>query len=282
MKTITTYVPAFRSIDIYGRIHTSFGYTETGRLLSRRPNLQNITNNDLRKTIVTPRGYSFLSLDANQLELRVVAALSQDPALLEDVNTGDVHLATAIRMFGFTEDKEEMERRRYQGKQCNFATLYGADEFKLSEMLKCSMIEAQQFKQMYFGKYKVLDAWIKEQRKLAKEVGYVVSMFGRKRPLPDLTAASWKLREKGEREVANTIVQGTAADIVKKMQMYLKETVDKSVRFVLQVHDEILMEVPDEILDKTKELVSNEVRGAFPYYPVTIKYGKNYGTLEKE
>ena len=171
IKTITTYVPAFRSTDNNGRIHTEFGNTDTGRWKSSNPNLQNITRNDLRKSIVSSHGYTFISLDAIQIELRVIAVLSQDPLLLEALRTEDLHMATAIQVFGWTDDKEVMAKRRYDAKQGNFAVIYGADEFKVAEMLNMSVPEAQEYLRAYFEKYKVLDRWIKSVKKQAKEIG---------------------------------------------------------------------------------------------------------------
>ena len=280
MKTITTYVPAFRNTDNNGRIHTDFGNTDTGRWKSSNPNLQNISRNDLRKCIVSPCGYSFICLDANQIELRVISILSQDPLLLEALKTEDLHMTTAIQVFGWTEDKEVMTKRRYNAKQGNFAIIYGADEFRIAELLGMSVPEAQEWLSVYFSKYKVLDRWIKSIKKQAKEDGYVVNMFGRIRPLPELSGGSWKIREKAEREAVNTICQGTAVDIVKKIMLYLKEILNPEVRLVLQVHDEILLEVPDRLVQETLKK-SKELALVFPDYPVSISMGKCYGTLEK-
>lgn len=280
MKTISTYVPAFRAADQDGRIHTTFGYAETGRLRSSNPNLQNISNNKLRNCIAAPNGYTFISLDASQLELRVVALLSQDPLLLRALESEDLHMATAVQVFGLTEDKEEMARRRYDAKQLNFAVLYGADAYKVSEMAGCSLQEAETLIAAYFNKYKILAAWIKQKRAEAKKVGYVLNLFGRKRPLPDLTAGSWQQRAKGEREVINTIVQGTAADVIKKMQLYLEIIIRSRAHFVLQVHDELIMEVPNGYLKAVLEDIK-ELSGAFPNYPVKVSIGQNYGEMEE-
>ena len=286
MKTLTTYVPSFRSPDINGRIHTRFGYTDTGRWSSSAPNLQNITRNDkeheygLRDCIVAEEGYTFLSLDASQIELRVVAILSQDPKLLEDLQTGDLHQATAIRMFGWTEDKEEMKQRRYNAKQGNFADIYGADEYKLSEMLGCSLEEARAFRRERLETYPVLYQWIEGIKVQAREDGYVTNFFNRIRPIPELTSGSWKLREKGDREAVNTVVQGMAADIIKKMMLYLKGVISSRVRLVLQVHDEVILEVPDELLPEVLEQ-SKELELAFPDYPVVATVGRSYGKLEE-
>jgi len=208
-----------------------------------------MSNPTLRSCIVAEEGYTFLALDASQIELRVLAILSQDPQMLEDLRTSDLHLATAVRMFGWTDDEEVMKKRRYAAKQANFALVYEASEFKLAEMLECSVEEALEFMADHRDAYPILYQWMDATKIKAKEDGFVVNMFGRIRPLPELYAGSWKMREEAEKEIVNTIVQGTAVDIVKKMMLYLKGAFDPSVRLVLQVHDEVLWEVPDELLD---------------------------------
>jgi DNA polymerase I-like protein with 3'-5' exonuclease and polymerase domains len=279
MKTLSTYVPAFRKPDTNGRIHTEFGYVRTGRFSSSDPNLQNITRGELRKCFISEPGYTFISLDASQIELRVVAILSQDPLLLEALSSTDLHLATAIQVFGWTDDAEEMARRRYNAKQLNFAVLYGADEWKVAEMAGVPVIEARQLIQSYFGRYVVLKQWIDRIKRDAKEGGYVTNLFNRIRPIPDIQSGLRKLQEKAEREAVNTVVQGTAADIIKMMMIYLRSIIDPSIRMVLQVHDEIVLEVPDELLMDTLVL-SKELKQGFPDYPVKAQYGKCYGTLE--
>jgi DNA polymerase-1 len=229
--------------------------------------------------MVAEPGYTLLSWDASQIELRVLAIMSQDPQMLEDLKSGDLHMATAIRMFGYTEDKELMKKRRYDAKQCNFAIVYGADEYKLSEMFQCSIEEAQQFMSEHRAAYPVLYAWMEAQVVKAKEDGYTVNLFGRIRPIPELNAGSWRVREKAEREVVNTIIQGTAVDIVKIAMLYLRKLFDPRVRLILQVHDEILWECPDELVEQTVEQ-ADELRFAFPDYPFTFCKGKIYGEME--
>lgn len=237
-------------------------------------------NPTLRSCIIAEEGYTFLSLDANQIELRVLALLSQDPQMLEDLRTGDLHLATAIRMFGWTNNEAEMKKRRYDAKQANFALVYEASEFKLAEMLECSVEEALEFMAEHKTAYPILYQWMEQRKIQAREDGFVVNMFGRIRPLPELYAGSWKMRESAEKEIVNTIIQGTAVDIVKKMMLYLREIFPPEVRLVLQVHDEILWEVPDDSLERTLEL-SKELTLAFPDYPVKVSTGKVYGDLKE-
>src|SRR3990167_2526522 len=212
----------------------------------------------LRSCIIAEESYTFISLDASQIELRVLATLSQDPQMLADLTTGDLHLATAIRMFGWTDDKEEMLSRRYKAKQGNFADVYEIGDEGLAELLECSLEEAIEFREERKRAYPRLYEWKEEVKAKAKEDGYVQNIFGRMRPLPELSAGSWRMREQAEREIVNTISQGTAVDIVKMAMLYLRAMFDKAIRLVLQVHDEILFECPNELLsialEQCKEL----------------------------
>jgi len=286
MKTITTYVPAFRAVDLLGRIHTHFGYTETGRWKSSGPNLQNVTNNELRDCIVAPPGYVYLSIDADQLELRVIAILSQDPLLLEAIATEDPFITAAIQLLGWTDDKEVMAKRRYDTKQGNYATIYGADEYTLAEMMGIPVSEAREFQQNYFDRFKVMTQYIESVKRQAKKDGFVTNLFGRKRPIPELQSGSWKLREEGEREALSTVVQSTAVDIVKLMMLYMEEELTRSIlalstdiKLVLQIHDEMIWEVPKDMLESVLE-VGRELALAFPDFPCSMKVGSNYGGLE--
>ena len=241
----------------------------------------------LRSTIVAENGYTFLSLDASQIELRRIAHRSGDPQMLADLLTGDLHLASAIRIANlkgegteWLEDPDLKAKKRYNAKQINFGILYGAEAFKIAQMMEGTEEEAQQLLDYHRQAYPVLWAWMDEQVAIAKEQGYVVSTFNRKRPLPDLYSGSWKMREKAEREVVNTLIQGEAVDIVKLAMLYLRGLLDGAIRLVLQVHDEILWECPDPLLLQALEQCK-ELDGAFPEYPWSIKVGKIYGSMEE-
>lgn len=232
----------------------------------------------LRSCIVSEEGYTYISLDAVQVELKVLAILSQDPRMLEDLRTGDLHMATAVRMLGWTDDADVMKKRRYDAKQANFAMVYGADEFKLAEMLECTVEEALQFMADHREAYPVLYAWMDATKTKAKEDGYVMNIFGRIRPLPELYAGSWRMREKAEREVINTLVQGTAVDCVKLAMLYLRKMLDPQVRLVLQVHDEMVWECPDSLFHQSVKQCQT-LEGVLPDYPFTISTGKVYGEM---
>jgi len=158
--------------------------------------------------------------------------------------------------------------------------VYEASEFKLAEMLECLVEEALEFMADHRAAYPVLYQWIDSTKAKAKEDGFTINMFGRIRPLPELYAGSWKMREAAEKEIINTIVQGTAVDIVKKMMLYLREILDPRIRLVLQVHDEILWEVPDELMESTL-FQCKDLELAFPDYPCTVKTDKFYGELKE-
>lgn len=233
----------------------------------------------LRSCIISEIGYTFLSLDASQVELRVAAILSQDPNLLEDLRTGDLHQATAARMWGWIEDEDQRKKKRYDAKQVNFAIIYMADVYKVAQMSECSEEEAELLMSEHRQAYPRFYQWRDERIAQAKEDGYVQNIFGRIRPLPELYAGSWKMREKAEREVVNTLCQGTASDVVKLAMIYLREVFDPTIRLVLQVHDEILWECPDTLLQQSLEQCQ-ELKQASPQYPFSIQTGKVYGSME--
>ncbi len=250
--------------------------------------LQDLTKTPtLRSCIVAEEGYTFLSLDAVQIELKIVAYLSGDPLLIADANSKDMHLATAIRIFkdriiaeAIELGSDTMKVLRYLAKQINFAVLYGAEAHRIAEMSDGSLTEeeAQELIDLYFATYTVLKAWIDSVKAQARKDGFVRSIFGRIRPLPEINGGSWKIREKAEREAVNTLVQGTAIDVVKQAMLYLRRLFAKGVRLVLQVHDEILWEVPDALLSLCLEQVK-ELKMAFPLYPFHIAVGKVYSDL---
>lgn len=244
------------------------------------PNLQNISRNALRECIVPAPGYIFLAIDASQIELRVAALLSKDPLMLSALKTEDLHLTTAIQVFGWTEDKEEMKERRYKAKTLNFAILYGADSFTIATLIDCSVSEAQELLDQYFAEYVVLYNWMVAVVTHAREDGYVVNIFGRIRPLPDIKSSVWKIREKGEKEAVNSIIQSEAVDVVKLMMLYLRKKYISSIHLVLQIHDEMIWEVPETLLEEC--IVSaKKLTKVFVDFPVKITKGYCYGKLEE-
>ena len=234
----------------------------------------------LRSCIVAEEGYTFLSIDASQIELRVLGQLSQDPQLLSDLATGDLHTATMLRMWGYTDDPDLWKSRRYKAKTGNFALVYGADEFTLARIFECEIEEALEFMADHEEAYPRLYEWMAEVKAQAKIDGYVINIFGRIRPIPELESHIWQIKEKAERETVNTVVQGTAVDIVKKMMLHMRGVYSSEIRLVLQVHDEMVFEVPDALLVSAIQQVE-DLDSLFPDYPVGIEYGKVYGEMEK-
>lgn len=256
----------------------------------------------LRSCIVAEPGYTFIAADASQIELRVMAILSQDPNMLADLATGDLHAATAIRMYGKPTEEDALEhlpdgasdeeiqkwiadefkKRRYKAKTGNFATVYGAGAFQLATTFECSEEEAQQFLDDHKAAYPRLYIWMDDVKRQAKSDGFVKSIFGRIRYLPEINDASlpWKIREKAEKEAVNTIVQGTAVDIVKKMMLYMRSILDGRDRLVLNVHDEMVWECPDQLLNESISQFA-ELKMAFPDYPVKVSVGKVYGEVKE-
>ena len=255
--------------------------------------------NTLRSCIVCQEGHTFVAPDASQIELRVLAILSQDQAMLADLRTGDLHQATSIRIYGeITRDmavealgevdeeavakwiKDKSKANRYKAKTGNFATVYGASAFQLASTFECSEEEAEEFMAEHKRAYPRLYTWMEEVIAQAKLDGYVVNQFGRIRPIPELNDESlpWRVREKAEKECVNTKVQGQAIDIIKLMMLYMRRLLPKEVRLVLNVHDEWVFECPDSLLSLTLE-AHKELEQAFPDYPVKISYGKVYGEM---
>ncbi|MGW8177246.1 MAG: DNA polymerase [bacterium] len=238
--------------------------------------------NTLRSCFVACEGHLLVAVDASQIELRELAIESQDPAMLEDLSSGDLHLATAIRMIGFTDDPDEMKRRRYIAKQANFALVYGAEEAKLAEMLDCSEEEAAEWMEEHRRTYPRLYAWMEEKKAEVRELGFTVNRYGRIRQIPELHDSNWRVRERAENEIINTIIQGTAVDTVKLMMIHMRRYLPLTCRLVLQVHDEMVWEVPEQLAYYTASSCWNELREHFPQYPVSIKIGKRYSDSEME
>ncbi len=234
----------------------------------------------LRSCIEAEVGYVLIAIDASQIELRVVGMLSQDPLLLHALQTEDLHLATAIQVFGQTDDADEMARRRKIAKTINFAILYGATKYHIADMLSIEVDEAEELISSYFSKYCVLSAWMKESKKEARKNGYVTTFFGRKRYLPDLNSRDYKKREEAEKQVINTIVQGTAVDNFKLMMLWMRNKLPRTVKLVLQVHDEMVWELPVDYVNQFMA-VYEEFKINFSDFPCKLTIGKNYSNLVK-
>ena len=273
-KLRSTYVDALPQLVLprTGRIHTRFNQTvaATGRLSSSDPNLQNIPirtelGREIRKGFIPADGYLFYRADYSQVELRILAHFSGDEPLVRAFNEGiDVHRQTAAVVFDIALDLVTPEQRS-QAKTINFATLYGQGAFSLARQLGIGRDEAKAFIDQYFERFSGVRAYLDGQVAIASEKGFVETLMGRRRHIPELQAKNWNVRQFGERVAQNTPIQGTAADMIKKAMLDLSSALaesDTGARLLLQVHDELLFEVPSGEEDDLAELVVSRMEGA--------------------
>jgi DNA polymerase I len=256
------------------RIHTNFNQTvaATGRLSSQDPNLQNIpirteTGAEIRKGFVPAEGNLFLSADYSQIELRILAHMAGDENLIDAFqHGGDVHKRTAALVFD-TPIENVTSDMRAAAKTINFATIYGQGPHALSGQLGISNAEAKSFIDQYFVRFAGVRAFLDEQKEKAREKGYVETIAGRRRYIPEIQSPNFNIRSFGERAAQNAPVQGSAADIIKiamiNIHRELKER-NSPARMLLQVHDELVFEIPADIMDETRELVLDLMRNAVP------------------
>ena len=294
-KLKSTYVdalPALLSPDT-GRLHTTFSQTgtATGRLSSANPNLQNIPirtelGREIRAAFTAEPGHVLLSADYSQIELRLLAHFSKDPLLVEAFRRGDdIHTLTASQVFGVPPLMVTPDHRR-QAKVVNFGIVYGLSAFGLSQNLGIEPGEAKQFISAYFEKYKGVRAWIDKTLEEARREQKVKTLFGRIRPIPDINSKNANLRGFAERTTVNTPLQGTAADLIKIAMIHidsaLREQKLKS-RMTLQVHDELVFEVPEAEIEMMKSLVREQMEEvhdlAVPLL-VELGVGANWRDLE--
>lgn len=273
-KLLSTYVESLPQLisPKTGRIHTSFNQAvaSTGRLSSNNPNMQNIPVRDeagreMRKAFVPDKGYTFFSADYSQIELRLMAHLSGDEAMIGDFESGnDIHAATASKIFGVPIDEVTREMRA-RAKTANFGIIYGISSFGLAERLTIGRKEAKELIDGYFASYPGVKVYMDNCIKAAREKGYVTTMFGRKRYLPDINSRNQVVRGNAERNAINAPIQGTAADIIKIAMIRICERVRKEIpdaRMILQVHDELIFEVKPERLEQLRRMVVGEMEGA--------------------
>ncbi|MBO1520533.1 DNA polymerase I [Oceanisphaera pacifica] len=252
--------------DHSGRIHTSYHQANaaTGRLSSSDPNLQNIPirtpeGRRIRQAFIAEPGYKIVAADYSQIELRIMAHLSQDKGLLDAFAKGlDVHKATAAEVFGVDLDSVTTEQRR-RAKAINFGLIYGMSAFGLSRQLGIPRHESQSYMDIYFERYPGVLKYMEETRALAAEKGYVETLFGRRLYLPEINAKNGARRKGAERAAINAPMQGTAADIIKKAMIkvahWLSEQADNDVRMIMQVHDELIFEIREDKVASFKQQI---------------------------
>jgi len=290
-KLKSTYIDALPATvhPDTGRIHTSFNQTiaATGRLSSVNPNLQNIPIREadgraIRRGFIAAEGFELLSLDYSQIELRIMAHLSQDEGLLRAYREGiDIHALTGSALFGIPPEKVNADQRA-QAKVLNFSTIYGVTEFGLAQNLGISRDEARQFLHAFFERYPRVRRYMDETVAFAEKQGYVETLSGRRRQIPEIKSKNRFRREGAERMAINTPVQGTSADIIKIAMIQIHKEMKRSKlksRMILQVHDELLFEVKHTEREQLLEIALRNMEGAMPLsVPVKVDYrfGKNW------
>ena len=272
-KLKSTYVDALPGLvnPRTGRIHTTFRQeiTATGRLSSVNPNLQNIpvrtaAGRRIRKAFVPREDWVMLKADYSQIELRVLAHIAGDPDLIEAFRRGeDIHTTTAAEIYGVKPGEVSPEQRD-AAKAVNFGIVYGISSFGLARGTGLTQGEAKEFIEGYFQRYPAVRRYMEETVARARETGFVTTLFGRRRYLPDLTSRRWQQRAFAERTAINTPIQGSAADIIKKAMLSVHSRIlSEGLKgtLVLQVHDELLFETPPDELEPLARLVKEEMEG---------------------
>ncbi len=294
-KLKSTYVEALPKLvnPDTGRIHSNFNQalTATGRLSSNNPNLQNIPVRTpegarIRKAFI-PRNenYTLLAADYSQIELRLIAEISGDEAMLEAFQSGqDIHRATAARVFGVPFEGVTREQR-YRAKTVNFAIIYGAGATNLSQQLEISRTEARELIDQYFDQYAGLKKYMEDTVDFARKNGYVSTIKGRRRQLRDIHSKSSLERGNAERMAINTPIQGTAADLIKLAMINIYRELQRQqfqTKMILQVHDELIFDVPKEELDKVRPIIVEKMRDAIPELkvPIVVEAGVGDNWLE--
>jgi DNA polymerase-1 len=290
-KLKSTYIDALpRFIHApTGRLHTCFNQagSRTGRLSSSNPNLQNIPIGDefgqrIRSAFVAASGCRLISADYSQIELRVLAHLSQDPVLIEAFNLDeDIHARTALEIFNVPRELQTHEHRR-MAKAINYGVIYGLSSFGLAERTGTTKTEAQRYIDAYFERYGRVKSYLEGLVDQARTTGRVRTAFGRLRPIPEINSADVQARNRAEREAMNTPLQGTAADLMKLAMVKTQSRLDREqmqTRMILTVHDELVFEAPDAELDRARTIVREEMEGAFRMrvpLKVDVDAGRNW------
>jgi DNA polymerase-1 len=273
-KLESTYLDALPALisPRTGRLHTSFNQTvaSTGRLSSSDPNLQNIPirrelGRDIRRGFIPQRDWLLISADYSQIELRLLAHLSNDPAFVEAFRAGgDIHRQTASIIFDVPVDQVVSEMRA-RAKTINVATIYGQGAHALSRQLKIEYAEAKEFIARYFERFRGIRQYLDSMIEFAREHGYVQTIFGRRRYIPELRDRSFNIRAFGERTATNSPIQGSAADLIKIAMIRIDARLRReqlTSRMLLQVHDELVFEAPPEELDALRNVIREEMEGA--------------------
>lgn len=294
VKLKSTYVDALPLLikESTGRIHTSFNQAVvgTGRLSSNNPNLQNIPirtekGREIRKAFVAPsKEYVLMSADYSQIELRVIASMSGDEHMIEAFNNGlDIHASTASKVFGVPYEQVSKEMRR-KAKTVNFGIIYGISAFGLSERIGIPRKEAQHIINEYFEKFPKIKSYMDNTIALAQKEGYVKTILGRRRYIADINSRNQTIKGFAERNAINAPIQGSAADMIKLAMINIEREISKSrlnTKMILQVHDELLFEVPKSEVEQTQVLVKYQMENAMKLnVPILVEVGIGDNWLE--
>ncbi|MFA5188137.1 MAG: DNA polymerase I [Patescibacteria group bacterium] len=294
-KLKNTYIDALPQLieKSTGRVHTSFNQTitATGRLSSSEPNLQNIPiktalGREVRKAFIAEKGYKLVAADYSQIELRIVASLSNDQNMIKAFKEGeDIHTITAAKIHGLKPEEVTKEIRR-SAKEINFGVMYGMGANGVAARTGISREEAHEFIDKYFEAFPNIKKYIEETKDFARDKGYVETLFGRRRYLPDIHSGVPNIAAAAERMAINMPIQGTAADLIKmamiKIHSKLSQISPKS-RMILQVHDELVFEVPDKETAKVADFVKKEMEDVYKFkcpIKVDVEVGDNWGELK--
>ena len=279
--------------DENDRVHTTFNQNVvvTGRLSSTDPNLQNIPirtelGRKVREAFVPKEGYTFIQADYSQFELRLAAVLAGDREMIDGFNRDeDIHKRTAALIYGVPDNEVTKEMRR-SAKVINFGILYGMSPHGLSVATKMSVKEAKDFIERYFKLRIKLKEYLDSIIDFAKQHGYVKTLFGRKRPANDINSSNYMVAEAAKRSTINMPIQGTEADLMKLSMIHLDEELEKrglKACQIIQVHDSILLECPEDEVETVKELVKNVMENVYPKLgiklTVDVASGDNWGDL---
>lgn len=282
-KLRSTYTEGLLKVaDEKGRVHTTFTQTvtATGRLSSVEPNLQNIPvrtelGRELRRFFVAPQGKKLIDADYSQIELRLLACISGDQNMIDAFQNGvDIHTVTASQVFGVPPEAVTPEMRK-SAKAVNFGIVYGISAFSLSEDLGVTRAEADDYIKSYFRTYPGIERYLSETVERAKKEGYVTTLSGRRRSIPELTSGKGMLKKFGERVAMNSPIQGTAADIIKKAMIRVDRALQKAkldARLILQVHDELIVECSEKDVSAAAEILRREMEGVMQLaVPLTVE-----------
>ncbi len=290
-KLMSTYVEALpRLVATDGKIHTSYNQTiaQTGRLSSTNPNLQNIpvrteVGKQIRKAFVADTGNVFVSADYSQIELRLAAALANDEPMIKAFKDGaDIHTLTSAEMFGI-KPNEVTPEQRYAAKAINFGVLYGMNTHGLSVATGFDYAQSKDFIDRYFELRKGVADYIASIKKMAHDKGYTETIFGRRRPCPDVLSSNYMIRSAAERAAVNMPLQGTAADMMKLAMVHIHKKLPDGAKLILQIHDELIVECKAEQAEAVAQLVSTEMVAVHSFavpIEVGIKTGTSWGDLD--